>query len=114
MKPSETDRIIHKALCDLITKPKGFGICIMVDQQISNTYGYDEIFFCCKRRIRALMQSWPKYSGNKTYPVPGPNGVEPEKAYDSIPNSLFWTSDHPYGALRLELFEYLIAETGKK
>ncbi|UOL48600.1 hypothetical protein [Pseudomonas phage Astolliot] len=114
MKPSETDQIIHKALCDLVAKPKTHGICYMVHSRIANIHGYDETYFCCKRRLSALMQAWPKYSGNKTYPIPGPNGVEPEKAYANIPNRLFWSTNHVYGALRLELFEYLLMETGKK
>lgn len=115
MKPSETDQIIHKALRDLITKPKTHGICYMVHSQIANTYGYDETYFCCKRRLSALMQSWPKYSGNKTYPIPAVGEYGSASAtYANVPNSLFWSSNHPYGALRLELFEYLLMETGKK
>jgi hypothetical protein len=53
--------------------------------------------------IADLMTEWPKWSGERTFPVPHPEGKCPRRAYYNLP---IW--EGPYGALRRELLDYLI------
>lgn len=50
-----------------------------------------------------LMAEWPKWSGERTFPVPHPEGKCPQLAFYNLP---IW--EGPYGALRRELLDYLI------
>lgn len=50
-----------------------------------------------------LMTQWPKWSGERTFPVPHPEGKCPQRAFYNLP---IW--EGPYGALRRELLDYLI------
>ena len=53
--------------------------------------------------IADLMTQWPKWSGERTFPVPHPEGKCPRRAFYNLP---IW--EGPYGALRRELLDYLI------
>lgn len=98
---------LHRALTLAAVKPKKFGICSHVLEHVP--IGQKKVY---ARMLRDLMETWPKYSGNSYYPVPHPIH-DPEYAYDYAWNAR-WDPTTEYGANRLELFEYLIAETGKK
>ena len=50
-----------------------------------------------------LMTEWPKWSGERMFPVPHPEGKCPQRAFYNLP---MW--EGPYGALRRELLDYLI------
>ena len=61
-----------------------------------------------------LSLGWPKHSGNFCFPVPDPTGGFPGDAYMRHHAPDMWSPDHPYGALRLELLDWCIAELEKK
>ena len=56
-----------------------------------------------------IMKSWPKYSGDESYPVPHPE-LDPTTAYMTSTTSL-WTGE--YGENRREYARYLAAEFKK-
>lgn len=53
--------------------------------------------------LEQAFEAWPKYSGDDAYPIPGG-----EEAFDQTHRDDMWNPNHPYGALRLELLDYLI------
>lgn len=54
---------------------------------------------------------WPRGTGRSTFPVPCPNGGSPSRVYlIDYENDEMWDANHPYGALRLELLDWLIEE----
>ena len=53
--------------------------------------------------LATLMAEWPKWSCERTFPVPHPEGKCPQQAFYNLP---MW--EGPYGALRRELLDYLI------
>ncbi|QJT71819.1 hypothetical protein TH1_137 [Shewanella phage Thanatos-1] len=58
-----------------------------------------------KIRSKELYSTWPKFSGNFSYPVPSPKGdVHPSKVYWS--DTPKWTGE--YGDLRKELLDHSI------
>lgn len=74
-----------------------FGICFQITH--TNNYVY----------TKRLMRQWPKYSGDSDYPIPDPDGIEdPSVYYSRSGSSAMWNKEHPYGALRHELLDYLI------
>lgn len=75
------------------------GICAMI---IDVGKGYAEL-----TEFKALATAWPKYSGNRTYPVPTPAGRTPSSYFASRSN--LWDRTTAYGALRWELLEWCIA-----
>lgn len=68
-----------------------FGIC-------DNTTG----------RLNELFPRWGKFSGDHVYPIPNPFGGSASDAFNHYEADDMWNPDHPYGALRLELLDWLI------
>lgn len=64
--------------------------------------------------MQELMSQWPKYSGDLIFPVPGLDGKTPKASYLYASEVEMWSSSHPYGALRLELLDWCIAELEKE
>lgn len=60
-------------------------------------------------RLHGLFKSWPQFSGNPTYPVPGPGGLGAAWAYKHIID--VWKGE--YGDMRRELLDHCIAELEK-
>jgi len=100
---------IHAALVDLKNNPPRscLGICFHVDVRMgrANVRGHDSL-------INDAFSAWPKYSGLKAWPVPCPQGNDPEQAYSLAGKSVMWNPEHPYGALRLELLDFMIEHFG--
>lgn len=59
------------------------------------------------RHLADLCEKWPKYSGARAYPVPGLANPSPFGEYAGHTNK--WVGE--YGALRMELLDYLIERT---
>lgn len=57
-------------------------------------------------QLGALFRSWPKFSGNVVYPVPGVDSMTPSEAFVYIRD--VWEGE--YGDLRCELLDHCIAE----
>lgn len=72
------------------------GIC----GNIGTVSGGDE------EHLAVLFRSWPKFSGNVVYPVPGVDRMTPSAAWARIHD--VWVGE--YGALRRELLDHCIAE----
>lgn len=104
---------LHKLLIRVAKKPKKFGICFMVNSVMRRHYT-DTAWIGIKTELADLIQTWPKARGSRTYPIPGVNGLSAAESYCEYNHVEFWDADHPYGALRLELLEFLLMETGKK
>lgn len=71
-----------------IKSPSTYGICV---------YSGDSA-------VQHLVKYWPKYSGNKLYPVPHPT-LHPRTAYD---NCSKWDKRTQYGKDRWELLQFII------
>ena len=99
---------LHRALILAAMKPKKFGICSHVLENVRVGWQWK-----CETHMRRLMRQWPKFSGSCSYPVPHPT-EHPEHAYDIACSEQRWDPDTEYGANRLELFEFLLMETGTK
>lgn len=59
-----------------------------------------------QEQLAELFRSWPKFSGNVAYPVPGVDRMTPSEAFFYIRD--VWVGE--YGALRSELLDHCIAE----
>ena len=61
-------------------------------------------------RFEELTAEWPEFSGNKTYPVPYPydERMPAAVAYQDFSHDHMWDRDHPYGAARWRLVEWMI------
>lgn len=105
------EQIVHATLVGLKRQPPRsvLGICFHLDFQMRRT-GYEGNH---DRLLNAAFQAWPKFSGQKSWPVPCPNGGAPEVAYSSAGKHVMWNAQEPYGALRLELLDFLIEHFGK-
>lgn len=58
--------------------------------------------------LKKAMTEWPKYSGDRMYPVPAPRYPHAaSKAFLECAN--MWDKNAEYGALRWELLDWLIA-----
>lgn len=69
--------------------------------------------------IRGYFHRWPKFSGNRYYPVPSPTGGKAADYYDNCVGWRAWPHglvrwEGAYGALRIELLDFLIEEIGKE
>lgn len=81
------------------------GIC--GNLEIMHLRGDRYVSATCRRR--KLMQAWPEYSGDESYPVPAPEGT-PGNAYnDSSPEDM-WDRNKPYAAKRWELMEWMMRQ----
>lgn len=93
-------------------KASDCGICWSLDLWQADQPKYAETRLC-SLHLTHWARKWPKYSGWENYPVPSP-------ALDETPCAVFyrscmvrggmWGKKNPYGALRWELLEFMIAE----
>ena len=67
---------------------------------------YDEMM----RRFSELAKEWPEFSGDDAYPVPYPpdERMPAGVAYQDFAHDHMWARDHPYGAARWRLVEWMI------
>ena len=63
----------------------------------------------CLRLLSDLMEEWPEFSGNISYPVPHPN-ENPDMAFCLAYPKDMWSPGSAYGAARLRLLDWLIAK----
>ena len=80
-----------------------YGICYAVEA--ANDWNDDH-----RDQITEIAESWPEFSGYPSYPVPHPERGAIE-GFNSSPINDFWNPDHPYGAARLRLLDFLIEQT---
>ena len=86
-------------LRDKVPENPGMGIC-------SNAFlTYNEML---------LLREWPECNGDPGYPIDSPDFDTPCEAYHLTPEVDRWNPDHPYGAARLRLLDFLIAELEKE
>lgn len=64
--------------------------------------------------MKQLFKKWPKFSGDDVYPIPNPSGGSPSDAYSLTEDVDMWNPDHPYGALRLELLDWMIEQLSEE
>lgn len=60
--------------------------------------------------FKPYFEKWPKFSGNEDYPIPDPFLGCPRRVYWNMEN--MWVGE--YGALRIELLDFLISELEKE
>jgi hypothetical protein len=84
-----------------------YGICSNLWERPGHTLG-DEA------RSYELMRYWPEHSGDASYSVPsGQADVPAASAYYNAGQDR-WSADTPYGAARLRLLDFMIAELEKE
>ena len=71
-----------------------------------------------KKTLQQLCEDWPKFSGNRLFPVPIPDDfIEKYRHYSDPPNAIYFQEGDlyagSYGELRLELLQFII-DTLKK
>ena len=99
-------KAIHKRRLD----PSG-GICWNLDLWQRQHKEYDELPLVSKR-LSYWAETWPKFSGNHSYPVPSLDlQLSPAYAFNNATTvrGRMWGKTNRYGALRWELLEFLIA-----
>ena len=79
-----------------------------VNQAICSQLGDLDIAYDEMSLLRTLFTLWPKFSGDESFPVPSPDPERnPFGVYvDASFKGDYWTGE--YGALRMELLEWLI------
>ena len=95
---------LHEALLRVRKMDKAgarYGICHYVNK-FRDTKG---------REVMKLATEWPEFSGELLYPVPHPDFDCPEEAFSRVPDYEMWCPNHPYGAARLRLLDWLIEQT---
>ena len=64
----------------------------------------------CMDLLNTLFKQWPEFSGSVTYPVPHPT-KDPGVAFTKAESQRkLWSSYQPYGAARIRLLDWLIAQ----
>ena len=59
--------------------------------------------------LNDLVEEWPEFSGDRSYPVPHPS-ESPDRAFDLASAEDMWSPESAYGAARLRLLDWLIAQ----
>lgn len=114
MKP-ETKQALHRELTRLRhdvalgIQPKCKGICYNTFYNIFyNSSGNRTINLAgAARDLGDLCRKWPKAVNVDGYPVPCPGYTDPAEGYHATEDK--WAGE--YGALRIELLDWLIQET---
>lgn len=84
-----------------------YGLCYLLERECEEYRYYDLL-----RTIRSrLFQRWPKFSGDKVYPIPG--GEATFDAYFDT-NRNMWDKGTEYGRLRWDLLHWMINELEKE
>lgn len=85
------------------------GICDAMGVYFNQTHESEGNRDVIIKKVKELMLEWPLSSGNKAFPVPNP-----EKAGGKAAQSVYTFSRNmwvgPYGELRLNLLDWLIAK----
>lgn len=81
------------------------GICRNVAEYVEEVVHEITIMHDVLDALTDLMVSWPKYSGDEDYPVPGGRDAYLVSSWDK---TLWARYEHEYGALRWELLDWLI------
>ena len=112
--PLEAKKVILQAMQDLrrmsadpqmVEVPLG-GICCNALQMLQ--YEFEVSAITLTNLLNSLFITWPKHSGNTTYPIEGGK----EKFNFSDANEMW--GDSAYGKLRKELLDHSIAELQKQ
>lgn len=98
------------------TMPKKFqfGICTAFDRTAVDAGITGKVLEDLEAKLAALFLKWPEFSGNEKYPVPHPGRSGTgyaSMAYMEFYRTDRWDPDHPYGAARLRLLDWLIEAT---
>ena len=110
----ENISILHDAL--LCIKPSSnsfFGICFEISSKLVDSVGQGDLYTTLFEAAKELMQEWPNYSGDPSYPVSDKNSsLSPGDQYLSARiNNKMWNSSTEYGRLRYNLLNFLIEQT---
>lgn len=62
------------------------------------------------RVVQERAVTWQHHSNVSDYPVPGAVGQDPVQLYIAATAEQKWSKDNRYGALRLDLLDFLIAD----
>ena len=89
-----------KALRD--TERSEFGICLNFEDLLDREW----VLIDSDELIQGIAATWPKFSGDISYPVPHAS-LSPEEAYSKTNN--LWDKRTRYGQDRRELLEFIIA-----
>ena len=81
------------------------GICNAVTLGASSP----EVSSGCLVLLSDRMEEWPEFSGYPAYPVPHPS-ESPDKAFYLASAEEMWNPGSAYGAARLRLLDWLIAQ----
>lgn len=81
------------------------GICYAVVRGVSSL----AVRSGCLSLLLDLMEEWPEFSGDRAYPVPHPD-ESPDMAFDHASAEDMWSPGSAYGAARLRLLDWLIAQ----
>ena len=92
----------------------GTGLCRLLELVLTGAgLDVDAYTEYVEPELEALMASWPKYSGDRGFPVPHTpecGYASPRSAYYVARNArTLWDRSTEYGQLRWELLEYLDA-----
>ncbi len=95
-----------KILGDIRDAPPDYdGICFAV-HSLSRTRTAEGEY---EMLLEDAFRTWPGYSGCLAYVIPDPTGMHtPIGVYEETSDEDMWNPDHPYGAKRLELLDWLI------
>ena len=99
------------------TSPQVHGICGVLDDYLCATVKgstRDYVRGAAQDDLEEMFPRWPEFSGLWGYPVPAPASWEmtPREAYGYATD--LWDPECEYGAARLRLLDWLIAETSPK
>ena len=83
------------------------GICLLVEDAMRAEAGRD-VSGAEWDELDKAMASWPKFSGIKSFPVPGTNGDSPGYTFSKALSGSLWDKSTEYGRLRWGLYEYLL------
>ena len=103
---SSVRRVVRRVM--ILTQQDGprhptAGICYALSRSYEYQIASHDTGLYMKAALRAAMMSWPKYSGDFIYPIPG-GGM----AYDN--HRAKWDRTTEYGRLRWELLDWIIQE----
>lgn len=75
-----------------------------LEEQLEDIDAIDNVSLACENLRDETIEQWPKYNGNKAYPVQGGG----EEYSDAQLEMRLWNRDTEYGALRWELLNWMI------
>ena len=92
------------------------GLCEHIEDEAYNNLRYPSEYAVADMGIehaQAMMQLWPEYSGDPSFPVPDTSDPWPSrnaasKLYLNTFGRAFWNPEHHYGAARLRLLAWMI------